>query len=240
MTKTPFLVALAYVTLMYPQAKSNIAVDNTAVPKGNDQWEWTIFVRSSPDVLNSIEYVQYTLHPTFYDPIQKVYKTTDPDHPFGLTRVGWGVFEVAVKVVFKTGEPLSLRYMLRFQGASQESKCRAPFVVGERHYRRIEGQLFKGDMYVYVGQIHRDTKTPFYTAVFLGAQPLWRTEGELKEAEFDSRMKKIAEDHRWVSKLKDIGDSVAFQDAGRPFHLEVVSVTSSPSDKRKVALRVCE
>src|SRR5258708_8939865 len=63
---------------------------------------------------------------------------------------------------------------------------------------------------------------------------------DLKKGDFDSRMKGIAEDHRWVSKLRDIGDSVAFQDAGRPFHLEVVNVTSSPSDNRKVALRVCE
>jgi hypothetical protein len=240
MTKMPLLIALTYVALMYPQTKSSIAVDNTAVYKGNDQWEWTIFLKSSPDVLKSIEYVQYTLHPTFYDPIQKVYKTTDPDQPFGLTRTGWGVFEVPVKVVFKTGEQLSLRYMLRFQEASQDSKCRAPFVVGEGHYRRIDDQLFKSEIYVYVGEIHRDTKKPFYAAVFVGDQPLWKTEGGLKKGGFDSRMRGIAEDHRWVSKLRDIGDSVAFQDAGRPFHLEVVNVTSSPSDNRKVALRVCE
>jgi len=63
---------------------------------------------------------------------------------------------------------------------------------------------------------------------------------DLKKGDFDSRMKGIAEDHRWVSKLRDIVDSVAFKDAGRPFHLEVVNVTSSPSDNRKVALRVCE
>ena len=63
---------------------------------------------------------------------------------------------------------------------------------------------------------------------------------DLKKGDFDSRMKGIAEDHRWVSKLRDIGDSVAFQDTGRPFHLEVVNVTSSASDHREVALRVCE
>src|SRR3981081_3717669 len=63
---------------------------------------------------------------------------------------------------------------------------------------------------------------------------------DLKKGDFDRRIKGIAEDHRWVSKLRDIVDSVAFKDAGRPFHLEVVNVTSSPSDNRKVALRVCE
>jgi hypothetical protein len=225
---------------MYPQTKSNIAIDNIAAYKGNDQWEWTVFIKSSPEVLNSIEYVQYTLHPSFSDPIQKVYKTTATDYPFGLTRVGWGVFEVPVKVVFKTGEQLSLRYMLRFQEASQSSKCRAPFVVGLRHYQRIDDQLFKSAMYVYVGEIHHDTKKPFYAAVFLGDQPLWGTEGGLKKTEFDSRIKQIAENHRWVSNLRDIGDSLAFQDAGRPFRLEVVKVTSAPSDNRKVALRVCE
>jgi|GEM_PF-5248145 len=240
MNKMLFLIMLAFVTVMYPQAQSNVVVDNTAVYRGNDQWEWTVFIKSSPEVLHSIDYVQYTLHPTFSDPIQRVNKTTDPDHPFGLTRTGWGVFEVPVKVVFKNGESLNLRYMLRFRQARQESKCRAPFVIDQRHYRRIDDELFKSDVYVYVGEVHRDAKKPFYSTVFVGSKPLWSNEGALRQREFDSRMKSVAEDHRWSSKLRDIGDSIAFQYAGRPFHLEVVKVTSAPSDSRKVALRVCE
>lgn len=240
MINTRSLIVLFYVALMYPSAPSNIAVDNTAVYKGNDLWEWTIFIKASPDVLDSIEYVQYTLHPTFVDPVQKVSKTTDPQHPFGLTRTGWGVFEVPVKVAFKTGTQQNLRYMLRFEEASHDSKCQAPFVIGERHYRRMDEQLFKSEMFVYVGEIHRDPKKPFYAAVFVGDQPSWKSEGALRKTDFDSKMKGLAEDHRWASGLRDTGDYVAFEDVGRPFHLEVVNVLRDPSDKRKVKLRVCE
>jgi transcription initiation factor IIF auxiliary subunit len=239
MKKTACLITLVFVALAYPQTKQDIVVDNVAVYRGNDRWEWTIFIKSSPDVLKSIDYVQYTLHSTFADPIQKVYKTSDPDHPFGLTRTGWGVFEVPVRVVFKNGEQQPLRYLLRFQQASQAAKCRASFVVDQRHYVRINDELFKGELYVYVGGIYRNTKKPFYSTVFASNQSLWSNGGALQQSEFDKRMKQIAENQRWSSKLRDIGDAVAFQEAGRPFHLEVVNVTSQ-SGSRKVTLRVCE
>ena len=240
MTKTLFLIMLASGTMMYSQPAGNVGVDSTAVYRGNDQWEWTIFIKATPDVLNSIEYVQYTLHHTFDDPIQRVNKTTDPDHPFGLTRTGWGVFQVPVKVVFKSGDAISLSYMLRFRQAGQETKCRAPFGVAERQYRRVDDKVFKSEVYVYVGELHRNAKKPFYAAVFVGDQPSWSREGTLKEREFDSRMKSVAEGYRWSSKLRDIGDSVAFQYASRPFRLEVVKVTSAPSDNTTVLFRVCE
>jgi len=237
---TLILIVAVSTAVMHSERIGNIVVDNVAVDKGNDQWEWTIFVKSSPDVLNSIEYVQYTLHPTFADPIQKVYKTSNPDYPFGLTRTGWGVFEVPVRVVFKNGEQRTLKYLLRFHQAAQGSKCRVPFLVNQRHYLHIEDGGFKSEIYIYVGEIHQDRKKPFHSTVFVGSQNAWGKEGGLKQPEFESKMKRIAENYRWSSKLRDIGDSVAFQDAGRPYHLEVVNVTFAPSEARRVTLRVCE
>lgn len=50
---------------------------------GNDRWDWTVFIQAPQEVLNTISYVEYTLHPTFPDPIRRVYTTTDSRYPLG-------------------------------------------------------------------------------------------------------------------------------------------------------------
>ena len=49
----------------YPVYASNIAQKSKS---SRDYWDWTIFVKGSEDVLEKIEYVEYTLHPTFKNP----------------------------------------------------------------------------------------------------------------------------------------------------------------------------
>jgi len=75
--------------------------------KGENWWEWTIYLdidtinghRSLlPSTLEEVEYVDYYLHPTFSDPVIRVY---DRDSCFALTRRGWGTFEIKAKVVYK-------------------------------------------------------------------------------------------------------------------------------------------
>lgn len=65
--------------------------------------------------LDKIKYVQYTLHPTFPNPIRVVCERGPNDQePFALHGDGWGEFDVGVKVIFVDQEPpLSFTYHLK-------------------------------------------------------------------------------------------------------------------------------
>jgi hypothetical protein len=231
----PFIFMFVSAFPLHTQSQPDIKVDNTAVYRGSDQWEWTIFIRASDKILDSIQYVQYTLHPTFYDPIQKVYKTAVPAYPFGLTRTGWGVFDVPVKVVFKDGSQQTLQYTLRFQDATSAPKCRDPFTVKERHFVHLDDKQVKRDIYVYIGEIEDHTKKPLYGAVFFGDVSRWGQEGRLGEPEFRKRIKEVAENDRWSSSFQDIGDSLVFRSAGNSLSLRLVKLASE-----NAILRICE
>lgn len=86
----------------------------------NGRWEWTVFIQAAPEVLRDIKHVEYKLHPTFPNPIQKVDSFGDRRHPFGLTRIGWGVFEISITVLFKNGRTQPLKHMLTFDAQPVE------------------------------------------------------------------------------------------------------------------------
>jgi transcription initiation factor IIF auxiliary subunit len=82
--------------------------------KGNTHWwVWTIFIKcDEPKCLEEIDFVEYHLHPTFRNPIQRVRKK---EGGFPLTMKGWGVFNVRARVIFKDKrEPVNLAHRLEF------------------------------------------------------------------------------------------------------------------------------
>ena len=101
-----------------PAARAKLAAirpGNTSRQLPGGQWAWTVFVAANEDTLGKIQCVQYTLHPTFPDPIQRVCERGDrADAAFPFSAQGWGTFEVGIKVEFKDGTTRDLRYMLRF------------------------------------------------------------------------------------------------------------------------------
>jgi transcription initiation factor IIF auxiliary subunit len=64
------------------------------------------------DVLAQIDSVRYELHPTFQPPYQIVRAR---EICFRLTRVGWGVFQVGVKVTFKDNTVGETVHQLTFE-----------------------------------------------------------------------------------------------------------------------------
>ena len=96
-----------------PPDSSNaiIAVNNTAQPDGAGRWDWTVFLDTDSNTLSMIRCVEYTLHPTFPDPIREI---CDPSNGFALKSNGWGEFEIKIKVKFKDESTKNLRYILRF------------------------------------------------------------------------------------------------------------------------------
>jgi len=82
--------------------------------KSDQNWyEWCVFVDDGPNVLNSIKAVEYTLHPSFPDPIRLV---EDRASCFALFSAGWGGFTIKVRVVLVDGSVLSTSHFLRLQG----------------------------------------------------------------------------------------------------------------------------
>ena len=63
------------------------------------RWQWTAFVQGTqPQTLNDIEYVEYHLHPSYKNPVRRVF---DPGGGFRLQMEGWGSFKLRARVVFK-------------------------------------------------------------------------------------------------------------------------------------------
>jgi transcription initiation factor IIF auxiliary subunit len=99
-------------------AAENITVQNTARFLGNGRYGWKVFLVADPSTLNGISYVEYTLHPTFPNPVRRA---TNPADGFALPATGWGEFNILVKVVFKDRRkaPLQLTHYLSLQTEQQ-------------------------------------------------------------------------------------------------------------------------
>eukprot|EP01084_Bolivina_argentea_P175007 303101_1 len=65
---------------------------------GNNSHMWTMFVSIDKNKLiapKTVKYVKYSLHPTF-NPSNITLK----DIPFKLSRIGWGIFQIGITIVF--------------------------------------------------------------------------------------------------------------------------------------------
>jgi transcription initiation factor IIF auxiliary subunit len=132
------LIAAWYVvvTISSPAAQE-LSFSNTSRYLCDGRWEWTVFIQALPEVLTEIKHVEYKLHPTFPNPVQKVDSLGDQRYPFGLTRTGWGVFEISIRVVFKNRRVHPLKHMLTFE--AQPVKDSLPIGAGN-----VATQMGKG------------------------------------------------------------------------------------------------
>jgi transcription initiation factor IIF auxiliary subunit len=96
-------------------AAQEISAGNTSRYLGDDRWSWTVFLKASPQVLNNIECVEYILHPTFPDPVQRVCKLGDQNYPFALSASGWGTFRIRIRVFMQNGRDKDLTHNLTFR-----------------------------------------------------------------------------------------------------------------------------
>ena len=95
-------------------AQSGITVGNTSKSAGEGRWDWTVYITAEPAVLSQIRCVEYTLHPTFANPIRRVCaRGKDTRHAFPLSSNGWGEFTIKVRVFFANGKPQLIDYPLK-------------------------------------------------------------------------------------------------------------------------------
>jgi len=79
------------------------------VYKGEDWWMWAVWVEGRDEALDLIDFVEWTLHPTFPNPIRKI---RDRASKFRLETGGWGVFQIVARVQMKDGHQTKLRHYL--------------------------------------------------------------------------------------------------------------------------------
>ena len=106
--------ALVMMTLRVADAQESISTANTSRPVGDGRWDWTVYLRAAPAVLDRIQCVQYRLHPTFPNPLRQVCKRGSGAQPFALSSTGWGTFSIAIKVQFRNGSTQAVTHMLSF------------------------------------------------------------------------------------------------------------------------------
>lgn len=78
--------------------------------KGGDWWKWAVWVDGESKALDDIEFVEWTLHPTFTNPVRK---TSDRASNFRLETGGWGTFPIIARLQLKNGGRFKLRHSLK-------------------------------------------------------------------------------------------------------------------------------
>ena len=95
--------------------RDSIYTANTSTRAREDWWDWAVFIVGDDSTLKEIKCVEYTLHPSFPDPIRRVCtKGPISGKGFFLSTSGWGTFIIEVKIMFKDGDVRELRHQLNF------------------------------------------------------------------------------------------------------------------------------
>lgn len=81
-------------------------------------YRWTVSIDGPEGFLEIVDSVEYRLHRSFADRVQIV---RDRASGFALTRLGWGEFELELKVVFVDAAVLELPFMLSFAAEHRET-----------------------------------------------------------------------------------------------------------------------
>ena len=89
--------------------KRTLRIRQTQKYEAPDWWKWAVWVDGSDEDLDGIARVEYTLHPTFPNPVRTV---ATRRNKFKLSTEGWGVFPLYARVHRKDGRVLRLKHNL--------------------------------------------------------------------------------------------------------------------------------
>lgn len=87
----------------------DLTIRQSADYQGNDWWDWSVWIDGPADLLDRIQYVEYTLHPSFPQPVRRIRNRATQ---FRLDTAGWGTFTIYARVVFNDGEDVRLEHEL--------------------------------------------------------------------------------------------------------------------------------
>jgi len=75
----------------------------------DDWWEWSVWIEGTEQELDDIKSVEYTLHPTFPNPVRRI---EDRASKFRLKTAGWGGFTIYARVLHNDGSTTPLEHEL--------------------------------------------------------------------------------------------------------------------------------
>ena len=122
---------------------ADLRIKNTSSYVGAGRWTWTIFVDADPETLRQIRCVEYTLHPTFPDPVRKV--CNQPETKFAHSTKGWGIFTVKVNILYKNGRIEAREHPLVFKQQPAPDSLR---VTARNWSRQIEPGWWEWGVYI--------------------------------------------------------------------------------------------
>ncbi len=108
------------VTIFIPVFSSaqDINVTNTAKYVGSGRYLWTVFLQANDNVLDGIVSVEYTLHPSFPNPVQVI---SERETNFALSSSSSSEFTMYVALLFNDGKKKYIEYRLNFMEGSDEA-----------------------------------------------------------------------------------------------------------------------
>jgi transcription initiation factor IIF auxiliary subunit len=87
--------------------------------KGEDEWDWSIWVNASDINLDKLVNVRYLLHRTFFNPVRII---DDRKTAFRLDTSGWGTFTIYATLNFKDNTVLEIKHDLDLSYPDNKSK----------------------------------------------------------------------------------------------------------------------
>lgn len=89
-------------------------IEQEARSAGANRWEWSVWIEGAEAELDDIYEVEYTLHPTFPQPVRIVRERAEK---FRLASAGWGEFEINAHAKLKDGSLQHLKHWLALDEA---------------------------------------------------------------------------------------------------------------------------
>lgn len=90
----------------------SIRVEQAATRRGQDSWDWSVWLEGTDEVLDQIESAEYVLHPTFPNPVREM---SNRANNFRLNARGWGEFMIHVNIHLKDGETVKYDHWLKLR-----------------------------------------------------------------------------------------------------------------------------
>jgi len=87
----------------------SLGIAQTETYLGDDWWSWAVWIEGPDAELDRIAFVEYTLHPTFAEPVRTVSARRSK---FRLSSGGWGSFTVYARIYRKDGSTLRRQHEL--------------------------------------------------------------------------------------------------------------------------------
>jgi transcription initiation factor IIF auxiliary subunit len=89
--------------------------------EGDEWWSWSVWIDGTEKDLDEVDYVEYTLHPTFRSPVRTI-KTRD--NGFKLSTSGWGGFLIYARVCNKNDSVVQLKHQLALYYPSKQENTK--------------------------------------------------------------------------------------------------------------------